>query len=211
MTQDRVGGIGAAISDVIGARIRDLRERQRMSRDDLAAAAREAGAPETLTGTVIRFLETGRPGRDGRRTRFFTLDELLGLAAGLEAPPLELLGDAAVLIAGDAAPAGCPACDGSPGALEKRVRADVAALEDLAELEPSLAETAYVLAAAIDAGGGEGGKQLPALTRELRACLEQIAAGRRGRAEPDEDVDDDGLDDLDSPDGDGPDFDDLPE
>lgn len=207
MTQDRDSRIDAAISDVIGGRILDLRKRAGMSRDDLADAAREAGAPATLTGTVIRFLETGRPGKDGRRTRYFSFDELLGVAAGLEVSPLELLGDQAAHFG--AAPADCGRCGAQPGDVERTVRADLAALDDLQELETSLAQTAYVLARAVDAAAAEDAKALPALTRELRACIEQITAARRGRAEPDPDDGDD-EDDLDAPDG-GVDLDGLPD
>jgi RNA processing factor Prp31 len=63
--------------------------------------------------------------------------------------------------------------------------------DDLAEsisapmtaLEPSLAQTAFVLAARIDAC--EEDRTLSALTKELRATLEQIAAARRGMEPPD--------------------------
>lgn len=211
MTQDRVSEIDKAISDVIGAQIRDLRESAGMSRDDLAAAARDAGAPPTLTGTVIRFLETGRP-KDGQRTRFFAFDELLGLAAGLEVSPLELLGDQAVHFAGEqvTTTTSCANCGAVPGPVEQQVRTDLAALSDLEDLEPSLAQIAYGLARAVDSAALEADKALPQLTRELRACLEQIVAGRRARAEPDPDDRDD-LDDLGAPDGGGPDLDDLPD
>lgn len=197
---DRISEIGQPISDVIADRIRDLRARAGMSRAELAEAAQAAGAPATFTATVVGFLENGRP-RDGARTRHFLLDELFALAAALEVTPLELLGDRAVLFAGDDAPRSCPTCAGAAGALEATVRKDMAELAELTGIEASLAATAYVLAKAIDAGGGEDGRQLPALTKELRACLEQIAAGRRGVEDPD---DDDQFGDVDSPDVDDP-------
>ncbi len=183
MSQDRVDSISLSISDVIGERIRDLRTRAGMGRDELAAAARAAGAAESLTAAVVGFLETGRRGKDGRRTRDFAVDELLALAAALEVSPLELLGDQAARIVG--ADVGRAARE--PGELETAVRKDI---EDLAELdgeqfEPSLAQTAYILARAIDAGGGPEGRQLHALTKDLRATLEAIAAGRRGEELPD--------------------------
>lgn len=200
MTQDRVTRIDAAISDVIGSRIRDLRESAGLSREDLAVAAREAGAPASLTGTVIRFLETGRPDKDGRRTRYFAFDELLGVAAGLEVSPLELLGDQAVHFAGEqvAATTSCANCGATPGPVETTVRTDLAQLA-AAELEPSLAQIAYGLARAVDVAALAGDGALPRLTRELRACLEQIAAGRRGHVDPDPDAEDE-LDGLDEPD-----------
>lgn len=198
MTQDQTTRITPLISDVIGGRIRDLRERAGMSRDDLAAAARDAGAPEALTGTVIRFLETGRPGKDGQRTRFFNLDEMMALASALEISPLELLGDQAVLFVGSEPAQACPACAAQAGVLEQTVRVDLAQLGELAELEQTLVATAVRLAQAIDRATGDAEARLPALSKELRAALEQIAAGRRGREDPDDDVDE--FDDLDEPD-----------
>lgn len=79
------------------------------------------------------------------------------------------------------------------GPVEKAVREDVEALGDLAGVEPSLSEMAYRLAQDIDAGGGEDGKLLPALNRELRATLAQLLEGRA----PDDD--DDSLGDLATP------------
>jgi transcriptional regulator with XRE-family HTH domain len=201
MTQDPNPQIAPSISDAIGDRIRDLRTHAGLSRPELAEAAQAAGAPAAFSGTVVRFLESGRPGRDGRRTRHFTVDELFALAAALEVTPRELLGDQAVLFTGDPyEPVPCPNCSGAPGQLETTVRADIDAMADLLDLEPSLAQTAYVLAAAIDAGGGENGRQLPALSKQLLATLTAITAGRRGREEPDPDPDDDELDGLDQPD-----------
>lgn len=79
------------------------------------------------------------------------------------------------------------------GPVEKAVRDDVEQLGDLVGVEPSLSEMAYRLAQGIDAGGGEDGKQLAALNRELRATLAQLLEGRA----PDDD--DDGLGDLATP------------
>jgi transcriptional regulator with XRE-family HTH domain len=204
--------IGQPISDVIGDRIRDLRTRAGMSRAELAEAAQAAGAPGTFTAAVVGFLESGRRSSNGARTRHFLVDELLALAAALEVSPSELLGGAAVLFAADDTAQACPNCGGTPGPLETTARADIKALAALTGIEASLAATAYVLARAVDAGGGEDGRQLPALTKEFRACLEQIAAGRRGVEEPDEDdefgdLDSPAIDDLDAegPDVDGPD------
>jgi hypothetical protein len=53
---------------------------------------------------------------------------------------------------------------------------------------------AYRLAKDIDGGGGEDGRLLPALNRELRATLAQLLEGRAV------DDDDDELGDLASPD-----------
>lgn len=78
------------------------------------------------------------------------------------------------------------------GPVEAAVREDVEQLGDLVGVEPSLSEMAYRLAREID-DGGEEGRQLPQLNRELRATL---AALLEGRAAED---DDDDLGDLGSP------------
>lgn len=79
------------------------------------------------------------------------------------------------------------------GPVEKAVRDDVEQLGDLVGVEPSLSEMAFTLAREVDGGGGEDGKQLAQLNRELRATL---AALLEGRATED---DDDGLGDLAEP------------
>ncbi|WP_031516794.1 hypothetical protein [Streptomyces sp. NRRL F-5123] len=79
------------------------------------------------------------------------------------------------------------------GPVEKAVRDDIEQLGDLVRIEPSLSEMAYTLAREIDGGGGEDGKLLPQLNRELRATLAQLVEGRAAD-------DDDDLGDLGSPD-----------
>lgn len=79
------------------------------------------------------------------------------------------------------------------GPVEKAVRDDVEQLGDLVMIEPSLSEMAYTLAKQIDGGGGEDGKLLPQLNRELRQTLAQLVEGRAAD-------DDDDLGDLASPD-----------
>lgn len=80
------------------------------------------------------------------------------------------------------------------GPVEKAVRDDVEQLGDLVDVEPSLTELAYRLATEIDALGGEDGKLLPQLSRELRQTLAQLMEGRAA-----DDEDDDGLGDLAAP------------
>ncbi|AYF31094.1 hypothetical protein CSH63_33060 [Micromonospora tulbaghiae] len=191
-TQDRTPVIASSINAVIRDRIRDLRERAGLGRDELAERAREYGAPESFTANVVGFLERGRRG--------LTLEELLALAGALEVTPLELLGDQAAVLIGEGrveAPV-CPSCGGEAGQLEAVVRADVAALGELGTLEQTLTMTAIRVAAEIDTlRGGDEAKELPRLTRELRSAVEQILSGRRTVPDPD---DEDDLDDLDSPD-----------
>lgn len=79
------------------------------------------------------------------------------------------------------------------GPVEKAVRDDVEQLGDLVGVEPSLSEMAYRLAQEIDAGGGEEGKLLPQLNRELRQTLAQLLEGRQAEE------DDDDLGDLAEP------------
>ncbi|MCY0962989.1 hypothetical protein [Streptomyces sp. H27-H5] len=80
------------------------------------------------------------------------------------------------------------------GPVEKAVREDVEAIGGLVGVEPTLAEMAFKLAADMDAGGGDDGRLLPALNKELRATLKQLVDGRPAEE------DDDDLADLDSPD-----------
>lgn len=80
-----------------------------------------------------------------------------------------------------------------PGPVERAVRDDVEQLGDLVGVEPSLSQMAFTLAREIDAGGGEEGRQLPQLNRELRQTLAQLLEGRTAD-------DDDDLGDLGSPD-----------
>lgn len=72
--------------------------------------------------------------------------------------------------------------------VEKAVRSDIEELGDLAGVEPTLAATALKLAQAIDQGGGEDGRMLPALTRELRITMKALVDGRGG-GEDDDDAD----------------------
>ncbi|MFB9307486.1 hypothetical protein, partial [Kibdelosporangium philippinense] len=107
--------------------------------------------------------------------------------------PLAVLGDQAAVFTGGDQAADCVRCASQDDSLQQRVRADIAALPELSGMDPSLAETAYVLAAAVDSARGDG-RQLPRLTKELRATLEQIVASRPADEAPDEDDDLDGLD-----------------
>lgn len=79
------------------------------------------------------------------------------------------------------------------GPVEEAVRSDVEQLGDLVGVEPSLSEMAFTLAREIDAGGGDEGRLLPQLNRELRQTLAQLLEGRATD-------DDDDLGDLASPD-----------
>lgn len=201
VTTDRI----TMVTDVVCAAIQAYRKQARVTREEFAASAWEHGAPESFTATVLGHLETGRRSAGGRR-REITLDELVFLAAVMGATPLALLGEHAAAYGADRAPE-CSQCVGGTGelgetgGLEAQVRADLAEFGDLDPLtmEPTLAVAAAALAAQIDAGSGEDGKQLPQLAKELRATIEQLLAGRQASDDGDGDGDGDEFDDLDTP------------
>ncbi|MGW5647528.1 hypothetical protein [Saccharopolyspora sp. NPDC003762] len=182
MTSDRI----TTISDVIADAIRTARKREGMTRAELAdaATATAVGAGQRFTAAVVGYIETGRRDAAGRRRRDVTVDELVDLAAALGTTPLALLGEHAASFGADRPPE-CPRCTGGTGAVERAVRADVEGLGELEGAQPSLAQTAYALAAAIDAGGGEDGKQIPALAKELRATLKVLTDARAAKQLPD--------------------------
>lgn len=68
---------------------------------------------------------------------------------------------------------------GQRGAIERQVRADVAALGPLTGARASYAQVAYRLARALDLDDGEGATGLAGAARELRAALDQVWKGER--------------------------------
>ena len=88
MAQD---GGGRTVSDVVADNVRGARRRRGWSTGALADRCAEIGA-EGLSDSVIRNIEHGRP-RDGRRTRFVTVDELVALALALAVPPADLMAE----------------------------------------------------------------------------------------------------------------------
>lgn len=66
------------------------------------------------------------------------------------------------------------------GPIETAVRGDVAALGELLGTEKTLAELAYRVAQELDDGGGPEGRQMAALSRELRLALQQLTDGHAG-------------------------------
>lgn len=186
------------LSDAAAEAVRALRKREGMTRAELAASARDAGAPASFSSTVVGYIETGRRDGDGRRRREVSLDELAHLAAAVGTTPLRLLGGhAAALGAEQTAP--CPRCDAATGAVERAVRDDIAALGDLEGTEPGLAATAYALAAALD--GDDDTRQTAPLAKELRATLKAVCEAVAARTRDDDgDEDGDALGGLGDPD-----------
>jgi hypothetical protein len=75
-------------SDVVAARVREVRGKRKLTIAGLAARCAALGAPD-LTPQALYKLEGRRPGK--RRPRPVTVDELLALAAALNAAPVHLL------------------------------------------------------------------------------------------------------------------------
>jgi transcriptional regulator with XRE-family HTH domain len=163
------GPITAAITAQIAAR----RQAQGLTRDELSAGARAAGAPDTLTSAALRNIEIGR--------RSVAVDELVWLAAALHVPVWELLGDHAESFS-RAKPV-----DSEAGPVEEAVHRAVEKLDDadLIDQAPVLVEAALALARQLDAGAGMAAA---AVSKELRATLDAIWAGT--------DDDDDDQDNL---------------
>lgn len=166
----------------IAARVFELRESHKLTREALAASAREHGAPANFTATVLRYIENSRSGAGEKRSRNITVDELLWLAAALEMSPLELVDDElAPLFAAPSAPAvvrECQRCARQAAGVLSAVKEDIEEFGDLVGVEPSLAATALRLAETIDDIGEDGARLLPALTKELRATLKELVDGR---------------------------------
>lgn len=76
-------------SDVIAAQVRRHRNRLGLNREQLAEECARLGADD-LTYAALTNIETGRKGRDGKRRREVTVDELLVLGLALAVPPLLL-------------------------------------------------------------------------------------------------------------------------
>lgn len=157
------------ISGRISALLTEIRRAQGATRDELAALARSAGAPESFTTAALRNLEIGR--------RATTVDELVWLAAALRVPPRQLLGEHAGLFGQDEK----PDIDGGP--VETAARAAIQELPHLTGHQLALAQSAYALARTLD---GDAGMAAAAVGRELRATLKDI-----WDAVPDDDDDED--------------------
>ncbi|MER7002219.1 helix-turn-helix transcriptional regulator [Dactylosporangium sp. NPDC000555] len=188
---------GDQISATTATRLIELRERLKLTRDAVAVSAREHGAPASFTAAVLRNIETGRPDAAGNRRRMVSVDELVVLAAALDVSPLELIDtEYAELFGAQTAPVPAPAtktcerCASISGGVQSSVREDVDLLGALEGVEPSLAELAFRLAQAIDDGGGEDGRQMPALAKELRSTLLELRKLTAARRADDDDDDD---------------------
>ncbi|URN12505.1 helix-turn-helix domain-containing protein [Streptomyces radiopugnans] len=79
-----------SLSDVAAGEIRQHRQRRGITRSELAQKCASYGAPQ-LTYAALVNIETGRKGKDQKRRRDVTVDELAVLAKALGVPPLALL------------------------------------------------------------------------------------------------------------------------
>lgn len=139
------------ITTTISAALVIARQRHGGSRDEIAAAARAAGAPVKMTASALRNLESG--------VRCPSVEELCWLADALAVPVWRLLGDHAAMFSPDdvAPPTGGP--------VEVATRAAIGGLGDLSGRQKALAAIAYTLAQELD-GVGEK-RQPPALAKTL--------------------------------------------
>lgn len=76
-------------SDIVGGRVRDVRERRRWTREQLAERCTAKGATG-ITAAVIGDIETGRK-TGGKRRRLVSIEELLTLALALNVAPVHLM------------------------------------------------------------------------------------------------------------------------
>ncbi|MFD5057422.1 helix-turn-helix domain-containing protein [Streptomyces sp. NPDC058394] len=149
----QIGEAGGLVAGQITAQ----RQQRRWDQAQLAARVTEAG--RTMSASVLGKIESGH--------RRVDVDDLVAIAAALDVPVAALLGSAA------------DRAERVPqyGAVETAVREDIEQLGELVGIELSLSQMAYALAGEVDAGG-EGGRQLPSLNRELRQTLAQLVEGR---------------------------------
>lgn len=146
-----------SITAAISAQITAVRQAHGSTRDDVAAAAQAAGAPGTFTAAALRNLETGR--------RAASVDELLWLAAALEVPVRQLLGEHACLFGQDPRAA-------AYGPVEQATRQGVEELGELSGRQDALAELAYALAGELD---GQGERRQPAqLAKALTDAMDRL-------------------------------------
>jgi hypothetical protein len=78
------------VSDVVAARVREVREKRRITAVDLAGRCAALGEPQ-LTVQALYKLEGRRESPKSRRPRPVTVDELITLAIALNVAPVHLL------------------------------------------------------------------------------------------------------------------------
>jgi transcriptional regulator with XRE-family HTH domain len=76
-------GAAETMSDVVAARLQQLRKRRGWTARQLAEACAATGSPQ-LTENVIANIEAGRRDEHGRRRRDVTVDELVAFARALD-------------------------------------------------------------------------------------------------------------------------------
>lgn len=91
------------LSDIVGNRVRCIRESRGWTREQLAAECRKHGAQPDLSATALGYIETGRRDPQGNRRRAVTVDEAAALARAFRT-------DISTLISS----ASCECCAGAP-------------------------------------------------------------------------------------------------
>ncbi|MEV6693379.1 hypothetical protein AB0M35_18105 [Micromonospora sp. NPDC051196] len=161
-----------SITAAISAEITAARAAQGSTREDVAGAARAAGAPSTFTASALRNIEGAR--------RCATAEELVWLAAALDVPVRQLLGAHRDLFGHEAYRP--PAC----GEVQDATRQAVEDLGELTGRQLALAKLAYALAAEID-GGGEK-RQPAAVAKALADTLDRLWELKPVETEQDDDL-----------------------
>jgi transcriptional regulator with XRE-family HTH domain len=82
--------MAATPSEVVARRVKEIRQKRRMTVAQLAARLDELGMPG-LTEQALYNLEAGRPDPRGRRRRAISVDEMVALAQALDVLLLDLL------------------------------------------------------------------------------------------------------------------------
>ncbi|MGJ3223771.1 hypothetical protein ACQEUV_33090 [Micromonospora aurantiaca (nom. illeg.)] len=160
------------ISAAISAEIEAARAAHGGTREDVAAAARAAGAPSTFTAAALRNLEIGR--------RAPSVDELLWLATALSVPVRQLLGEHRELFGHDAYRP--PAC----GEVEDATRTAIEEFGDLTGRQRALAAAAIKMAAELDGSGERRNPQQ--LSDAIARRLTEIAELKPADTEQDDDL-----------------------
>jgi transcriptional regulator with XRE-family HTH domain len=82
-SEARINPGAETMSDLVAARIRQLRKRRGWTAKQLAEACAATGSPQ-LTESVVANIEAGRRDKQGRRRRDVSVDELISFSRALD-------------------------------------------------------------------------------------------------------------------------------